>query len=171
MSGENVYPPNRLVGLFAHTERQRHATVAKLQVAIDSVKAKGQPVGARMIYEESGLHYASYARNPEARALFQAQSSHLAKQRKQRGRRQGRTVPHGQIEETVKRDPLLQLSKPRLVARLRKEQQQRVVLEHQYAVLLEQQTRHDLESARWEAERERYRGLMRRMGLDIVPLQ
>jgi hypothetical protein len=109
------YPERRLKGLQASASARKQETVERLRKAIESLKNKKQSISAQHIYVESGLHYASYARNPEALALFRANSTHLAQsQKKTRGKhkKQSKAVP-------TSHDPLMNYKKPQLVTRLR----------------------------------------------------
>ena len=65
----------------------------------------------RTIFDQTGLAYNSYARNPEAYALYRRASTHLAAQRR-------RGQPNRSAERAG-RDPWLVWPKIKLVARLR----------------------------------------------------
>ncbi len=85
------------------------------------------------IYDECGLRYAAIHRNPEALALFRANSTHLVagkKRNKQRPRAGGEVT-------SAPRDPLLSYKKPQLVAHLRLAQQQLLEAQKQQAVLVD----------------------------------
>jgi hypothetical protein len=100
----------QLEGLRSYATRRREATVERLRVGIDALTAEGQPITARTIWERTGLAYNSYARNPEAYALYRQASSHLMGQRRRRVM---------QAAPRASRDPWLAWSKTKLVARLR----------------------------------------------------
>jgi hypothetical protein len=76
---------------------ERDARQARLVVReLDGLRAQGQPITARTIWQQTGLAYNSYARNAEAYALYRQTSSHLTAQRRRRAKP---TLPSG------KRDP------------------------------------------------------------------
>lgn len=126
------YPASRLVGLHTFTEAKKQETVQRLHQAIEALKAKRQAISAQSIYAECGLHYTSYARNPEALALFHANSSQL-NQKKKRPKRK-RPQESGPAPP---RDALLNYSKPQLVIRLRAAMERIQDLERQQAVVLD----------------------------------
>src|SRR5438128_2708509 len=123
------YTEQRLAGLRRHAAELRQATLERLQTAIASLKAKGEAITVHTVRETSGLDYKSYARNPEALALFQENSTFLAARRKEaRGKRRKLTSE----EAPQAKDPLLNYKKPQLVARFRQEMQRREEMEVQY---------------------------------------
>ncbi len=71
------YSEAQLAGIKQSTTERRLATVERLRTAIDALKAKKQEISAQTIYDECGLRYAAIHRNPEALALFRANSTHL----------------------------------------------------------------------------------------------
>lgn len=153
-----TYPESRLVGLHASTEARKHQTVERLRQAIESLKAQHKAITVQTIYEESGLYYASIARNPEALALFRASSTHLNQPRKRKQRkRQNTDTP------TFVHDPLMSYKKPQLVTRLRAAMQHIQHLEQQQATLLEtylQKESHLQELEAQLAELEPYRSFV-----------
>jgi hypothetical protein len=100
----------RLAGLRAHAAAKRQTTVERLRAGIEALQTQGKPVTARTIWEQTGLAYNSYARNPEAYTLYRRASTHLAAQR----RRHPKQPP-----APAERDPWLALPKTKLLARLR----------------------------------------------------
>jgi hypothetical protein len=131
-SSPTQYPASRLKGLHASTQARKQETVQRLYLAIESLKAKKQAITSQSILIECGLHYTSYARNPEALALFHANSSHLNQQRKRNQRKRPR-----EAEPVSPRDPLLNYSKPQLVTRLGTAMERIQELERQQATLLD----------------------------------
>jgi hypothetical protein len=104
-----------------------------LQAAIDAPKAKKLAITVRSIYEECGLRYVAIYCNPEALALFRANSTHLSTSKKRNKRRQHTDG----AANSLPRDPLLNYKKPQLVARLRTAQQQLLEVQQQQEVLVE----------------------------------
>jgi len=139
----------QLVGLRAHAQRQKQNTVERLRTAIASLQAQHKPISARTIYEECGLEYASFRRNPEALLLYQQHSTFLKRERKRK-----RTQCPGTVSP---RDSLLAYKKPDLVARLRQEQARPAELEAQYATILQDYVQRDVRIAELEAQLARYR--------------
>jgi hypothetical protein len=123
----------QLSGLRASTAARRQATVERLQSAIDALKAKKQTITVQAIYEECGLRYAAIHRNPEALALFRANSSHLLAQKKRARRRKSSDPEEGR----PLRDPLLNYNKPQLVARLREARKELNELRQHQVTLVE----------------------------------
>jgi hypothetical protein len=142
------YSEAQLAGIKQSTTQRRLATVERLQTAIDALKAKKQEISAQTIYDECGLRYAAIHRNPEALALFRANSTHLVaakKQRKRKSREDSETTP-------APRDPLLSYKKPQLVARLRSAQQQLLEVQQQQAALVEARLKQEARIAELEAK-------------------
>src|SRR5258707_15775100 len=77
----------QLAALKQSTTARRLATVERLRTAIDALRAKKQEISVQTIYDECGLRYAAIHRNPEALALFRANSTHLVEASKQRKRK------------------------------------------------------------------------------------
>src|SRR5258708_21505368 len=77
----------QLAALQHATTARRLATVERLRTAIDALKAKKQEISVQTIYDECGLRYAAIHRNPEALALFRANSTHLVAEKKRRTRK------------------------------------------------------------------------------------
>lgn len=154
------YDEQRLAGLRAHAARQRQATLERLQTAIATLRDHGQPITVHTIREASGLDYKSIVRNPEALALFQANSTFLVAKRKAAKRK--RTAEHEQVR-IQPRDPALNYTRPQLVARLRQEQQRRLEAEDQYRQLLVERTQVDLKVMQLEAELGKYQGFLSRL--------
>src|SRR5579883_1044786 len=128
-----TYSEAQLTGIKQSTTERRQATVERLRTAIEALKAKKQEISVQTIYNESGLRYAAIHRNPEALALFRANSTHLVAAKKQRKRK-----PHAD-EEAVPApcDPLLSYKKPQLIARLHSTQQQLQEAQQNQAALVE----------------------------------
>jgi hypothetical protein len=106
----DVDPERRFAGLRAHAAAQRQATVERLRVGIQALRVQSRPITARTIWEQTGLAYNSYARNPEAYALYRQASTHLAAWHRRRAK---------QTSSPGQRDPWLGWSKAKLVTRLR----------------------------------------------------
>ncbi len=138
----------QLAALHASTTARKQATVERLQTAIDALTTKKQTITVQSIYEECGLRYAAIHRNPEALALFRANSAHLTA-KKNRARRKAKTTAEG---TPVPRDPLLNYNKPQLVARVRAAQQELRDLERRLATLAETCLQRDAQVAALEAK-------------------
>jgi hypothetical protein len=135
-----TYSEAQLSGLRTSTSARKQATVERLRTALETLTAKKQAVTVQSIYEECGLRYAAIHRNPEALALFRANSTHLQEQKpRTKRKRQTADIP------SSPRDSLLNYKKPQLVERLRTAQQQLQTVEQQHSVLaaayLERETR------------------------------
>jgi hypothetical protein len=143
------YSEQQLAGLREHTQTQKQNTVDRLAAAIASLQAQNKPISARTIYEECGLTYASFRRNPEALLLYQLHSTFLKRERK----RTRTACP----DTASPRDSLLAYKKPDLVARLRQAQTRCAELETQQATLLADYVQKDVKIAELEAELARYR--------------
>ncbi len=142
------YSEAQLAGIKQSTTERRLATVERLRTAIDALKAKKQEISAQTIYDECGLRYAAIHRNPEALALFRANSTHLVAAKKQRKRK-----PRADEETTpAPRDPLLSYKKPQLVARLGSAQQQLLEVQKQQAVMVEARLKQEAKIAELEAK-------------------
>src|SRR2546423_573312 len=61
---DHTYTEQQLAGLRAHTQTQKQNTVERLRTAITSLQAQHKPISTRTIFEECGLSYASFRRNP-----------------------------------------------------------------------------------------------------------
>lgn len=150
------YPEQRLAGLRRHAARSREATYSRLSMAIQALSARGEPITVHTIRAESGLDYKSYARNPEAKKLFQEHSTFLVAKRKE-----ARTKRRKQSEEGLQPpDPLLNYKRPQLVARLKLEMQRREEIEQQYRHLLEERLQADLKVMQLEAELAKYQSFL-----------
>src|SRR2546423_15539220 len=77
----HTYSEAQLSGLRTSTSARKQATVERLRTAIEALTAKKQAITVQSIYEECGLRYAAIHRNPEALALFRANSTHLQEQK------------------------------------------------------------------------------------------
>ena len=154
------YSEERLAGIKAHTAAQKQATVERLRVAIEALKAAKKPITVYTIREVSGLDYTSYARNEEALALFRANSTHLTKKHKRRSK--GSEAP-----PAPPRDPFMAYKKPQLIARLRQAEKQIEELEIRNNQFVQQQVEHDLKYAQLEAEVGEYRTFLQRFRTDI----
>ena len=153
------YPKQRLAGLRRHAAEQRQATLERLRGAIETLKARGEPITVHTIRAESHLDYQSYARNPEALKLFQEHSTFLAAKRKEARKR---CKKEAGAEDTPK-DPLLNYKRPQLAARLRQEIHRREELEGQYRQVLEDRIQVDLKVMQLEAELTSYRQFLGHM--------
>jgi len=151
------YTEQRLVGLRRHATQQKQATLERLRTAISSLAAKGEPITVHTIRAESGLDYKSYARNPEAMALFQEHSTFLAAKRKEARRRRRKLISK---ETPQPKDPLLNYKKPQLVARFRQEMQRREEMEVQYRQLLSECVLSDRKIMQLEAELAKYQSFL-----------
>ena len=152
----------QLAGIKQSTTARRLATVERLRTAIASLKGKRREISVQTIYEECGLRYGAIHRNPEALALFRANSTSLVAKKK-RTRRKSATSNEGTISP---RDPLLAYKKPQLVERLRKAQQQLLEVQQQFAVQAEAGVRPEARIAELEArlaELEPYRTFVEHM--------
>ncbi len=126
-----TYSEAQLAGIKESATARRQVTVERLQTAIRTLKAKQQEISVQTIYDESSLRYAAIHRNPEALALFRANSTHLVAEKKRNKRK-----PRGVEAMPAPRDPLLNYKKPQLVARLRLAQQQLLETQQQQAALV-----------------------------------
>lgn len=143
-----TYSEAQLAGIKQSTTTRRMATVERLRAAIDALKAKQQEISVQTIYDECGLRYAAIHRNPEALALFRANSTHLvdAKKRKKRKPREASDAV------LSPRDPLLSYKKPQLVVRLRSAQQQLLEAQQNQATLVETRLQQEARIAELEAK-------------------
>jgi len=146
-----TYSEEQLAGLRTSTSARRQETLDRLHAAISSLKGKNQPITAQSVYSECGLHYASFLRNPEAIALFRANSTHLTQQ-KQRTKRKQKAPPDDAHSSPSPRDPFLHSQKPQLVTRLRNAQQHIQDLEKQLATLVATCLQRDMQVAQLEAK-------------------
>jgi hypothetical protein len=156
---DHSYSEQQLAGLRTHAQTQKQSTVERLRTAIASLQAQHQPISARTIFEECGLEYASFRRNPEALLLYQQHSTFLKRERK----RTRTACP----DTVAPRDPLLAYKKPDLVARLRQEQARCTELETQYATMLVDYVQKDVRIAELEAELARYREYFEGLRLQV----
>lgn len=143
-----TYSEAQLSGLRSSTSARRQATVERLRTAIEALHAKKQAVTVQSVYEECGLRYAAIYRNPEALALFRANSTHLITAKKQRKRK----FHADEDSMPPPRDPLLSYKKPQLVARLRSAQQQLLETQQQQSVLAEAMLKQEARIAELEAK-------------------
>lgn len=142
------YSEAQLTGIKRSTEERRLATIERLRAAIEALKAKQQEISVQTVYDECGLRYAAIHRNPEALALFRANSTHLVaekKRRKRKSRADEEAAP-------APRDPLLSYKKPQLVTRLRLALQQLQEAQKQQAVLVEERLKQEARIAELEAK-------------------
>lgn len=152
----------QLAGLRQSTAARKQATIERLRTAIASLKDKKQEVSVQTIYDECGLHYAAIHRNPEALALFRANSTSLLAKKKQRRRKD--TMSDGGV--ITPRDPLLAYKKPQLVERLRAAQRQLQEMQQQLAVSIDASMKREAHIAELEArlaELEPYRSFVEQM--------
>jgi len=157
-----MYSEAQLAGIKQSTTVRRLATVERLRTAIDALKEKKQEISVQMIYEECGLRYAAIHRNPEALALFRANSTSLVAKKKQTRRK--RTMNDKGI--IAPRDPLLAYKKPQLVERLREAQQQAQTAKQQLAMSVDASMKQEARIAELEArltELEPYRSFVEQM--------
>ena len=143
-----TYSEAQLAGIKQSTTARRLATVERLRTAIDALKAKKQEISVQTIYDECGLRYAAIHRNPEALALFRANSTYLVAEKKRNKRK-----PRKASEATpAPCDPLLNYKKPQLVARLRLAQQQLLEAQQNQATLVEARLQQEAKIAELEAK-------------------
>jgi len=157
-----AYTEAQLAGIKQSTTARRLATVERLRTAIDALKAKKQEISVQTIYEECGLRYAAIHRNPEALALFRANSTSLVAKKK-RAKHKNTMNDEGRISP---RDPLLAYKKPQLAERLRTTEQQVLDLQQQMAVQVEASMKREVRIAELEArlaELEPYRVFVEQM--------
>ena len=157
-----MYSEAQLTGIKQSTAARRLATVERLRTAIDALKAKKQEISVQTIYDECGLRYAAIHRNPEALALFRANSTHLVAAKRQ-SKRKRRAEEEG---TPASRDPLLSYKKPQLVTRLRSVQQQLLEAQQNQATLVEARLKQEARIAELEAklaELEPYRTFVMQM--------
>jgi hypothetical protein len=161
------YPPRppsetQLAALRQSTAARKQATVERLHTAIASLKTKKREISVQTIFEECGLRYAAIHRNPEALALFRANSTNLMAKKKRIRRK---STLHD--EETVSpRDPLLAYKKPQLVQRVRTAEQRLLEAQQQVAVQAEAGVKREARLAELEArlaELEPYRTFVEQM--------
>jgi hypothetical protein len=149
----------QLAALRQSTTARKQATVERLHTAIASLKGKRREISVQAIYEECGLRYGAIHRNPEALALFRANSTSLvAKKKWSRNKR-------GTCDEDAlpPRDRLFNYKKPQLVERLRTAQQQIQELQQCLAVQAEASVKREARIAELEArlaELEPYRAFV-----------
>lgn len=148
--------------LMGEVKRMLEETYGEIREAIESLKSKKQAITAQTIYAECGLSYASYARNPEALALFRANSTHLNQKRKRKRKTDD--------EPIHPRDPLMNYKKPQLVSHLRDAMQQLQSQERQLATLADTCLQRDERVAELEAkltELEPYRSFVEQVRLRV----
>ncbi len=138
----------QLAALRQSTTARRLATVERLRTAIEALKAKKQEISVQTIYDECGLRYAAIHRNPEALALFRANSTHFVAAKKQRKRKS----PVDEEATPAPRDPLLSYKRPQLVARLHSVQHQLLEAQQQQALLVEARLKQEAKIAELEAK-------------------
>lgn len=151
------YTESRLEGLRQYAAHQRQATLERLRAAIASLQARGAPITVHTVRAESGLDYKSYARNPEALALFQEHSTFLAAKRKEARGKHKKGTTEGMPQQ---KDPLLNYKKPQLAARLRQEMEYRAEIEAQNHRLLEERVLSDLKIMQLEVELAKYQSFL-----------
>jgi len=142
-------PPSeaQLKALRTSTSARRQTTIERLRSAIDTLTVKKAKITHQTIYEECGLRAETIRRNAEAHALFKAHSTHLAAQKKRKGRKRMSTG-----EETpVPRDPLLNYKKPQLAKRVHTAEQLVQELQHQLASAAEASMKREARIAELEA--------------------
>jgi hypothetical protein len=157
-----TYAEAQLAGIKQSTTARRLATVERLRTAIASLKAKKREISVQTIFEECGLRYAAIHRNPEALALFRANSTNLVAKKKRTRRKhdessQGTPSP---------RDPLLAYKKPHLVERVRTAEQRLLDMHQQVAMQIAASMQREARIAELEArlaELEPYRTFVEQM--------
>lgn len=155
-----TYSEEQLAGMKQSTTARRLATVERLRTAIDALKAKQLEISVQTIFDECGLRYAAIHRNPEALALFRANSTSLIAKKK----RTKRTLSDERIISP--RDPLLASKKPQLVERLHTAQRQLLETQQQLAVSVDASMQREARIAELEArltELEPYRTFVERV--------
>jgi triphosphoribosyl-dephospho-CoA synthetase len=163
---KHTYSEGQLAGLRASTATRKQETVERLRTAIASLKKKDQAITAQSIYDECGLHYASYVRNDEAIALFRANSTHLLEKKKRTRHKQ----KAGKETVSPPREPLLNYKKPQLASRLREAQQQIQDLQQQLVALADTCLQRDARVVELEAklaELEPYRSFVEQIRLRV----
>ena len=143
-----TYSEVQLAGIKQSSTARRLVTVERLRTAIEALKAKKQEISVQTIYDECGLRYAAIHRNPEALALFRANSTHLVAA-KRHSKRKLRADEEG---TPASRDPLLSYKKPQLVARLRSTQQQLLDAQQNQSALVEARLQQEARIAELEAK-------------------
>jgi hypothetical protein len=143
-----AYSEAQLAGIKQSTTARRQATIERLQTAIDALKKKKQEISVQTIYDECGLRYAAIHRNPEALALFRANSTSLVTKKK-RTKRKNAMSDEGTISP---RDPLLAYKKPQLVERLHTAQRQLLETQQQLAVSVDASMKREALIAELEAK-------------------
>lgn len=162
-----TYSEAQLAGIKQSTTARRQATVERLRMAIASLKEKKQEISVQTIFDECGLRYAAIHRNPEALALFRANSTNLVAKKK-RTRRKSALSDEATISP---RDPLLAYKKPHLVERVRTAEQQLLDAQQQLAVQVEASMQREARIAELEArlaELEPYRTFVERMRMQML---
>jgi hypothetical protein len=157
-----TYSEAQLAGIKQSTTARRLTTIERLRTAIASLKAKKREISVQTIFEECGLRYAAIHRNPEALALFRANSTNLVAKKKRTRRK------HDEISQGTPspRDPLLAYKKPQLVERLRTAQQQVLDLQQQLGMQGDARMQREARIAELEArlaELEPYRTFVEQM--------
>jgi hypothetical protein len=152
----------QLAALRQSTSARRLATIERLRTAIDALKAKNQEISVQTIYDECGLRYAAIHRNPEALALFRANSTNLVAKKKRTRRK------HDESSQSTPspRDPLLAYKKPLLVERVRTAEQRLLDVQQQLAVQVDASIQREARIAELEAtlaELEPYRAFVEQM--------
>jgi len=143
-----TYSEAQLAGIKQSSTARRLVTVERLRTAIEVLKAKKQEISVQTIYDECGLRYAAIHRNPEALALFRANSTHLVAAKRQSKRK----LCADEEVTPASRDPLLSYKKPQLVARLRSTQQQLLDAQQNQSALVEARLQQEARIAELEAK-------------------
>jgi len=156
------YSEQQLAGLRTSTLTRKQETVTRLQTALEALKSNKRPITTQTIYQECGLYYASYARNPEALALFRANSTHLNQKWKARKNKHTKGVD----SVPSPRDPLMNYKKPQLIIRVHEAERQLAEVTRQQAMLLAAQMEREAKIAELEtrvAEIEPYRSFLEKV--------
>ena len=157
-----TYSEEQLAGIKQSTTARRLATVERLQTAIDALKAKKQEISVQTIYDECGLRYAAIHRNPEALALFRANSTILMAKKKRTKRKHDESSQ----DTPSPRDPLMAYKKPHLVEHVRTAEQQLLDVQQRLAVQITASMQREARIAELEArlaELEPYRTFVEQM--------
>jgi hypothetical protein len=158
LTHKQIYSEEQLAGLRTHALTQKQATIDRLSLAIEALKAKKEPISIKTIREECGLEYNSIKRNAEALKLYQEHSTYLAEKCKRTKTRLNVPTLH---------DPLLAYKKTQLAVMLREERALRQEMEKQQVQLLEDYVERDIKIAQLEAELAQYHGYLEQLRIQV----
>lgn len=150
---------DRLSGLRIHSQAKKQANYDRLMATIEILEANGVPVSAATIRAESGMEYNSYARNPDALALFREHSAFLAsssgnspKSKRSGLKREEKSLStYSKAKLAAKLNEELRRSE-QLVEQLNEEIRRREELEAQYLRLLQERVTCDVEIISLQAQ-------------------